>query len=268
MSNLAQRALSAIVALPLLGALIWWRQPLGFGVLVLVIAGLALAEYLKITLPAVSIRLRALLIALGVGLSAGLYLAPGLGLVWAAAAFMATAAIVLLDPGEISGAASRLGLAVFGVFYLGVLTAPLAILQRDAPSGRTWVLLAIALTFGNDTGAYFAGRALGRHKLYPSVSPGKTVEGAVGGLVAGLIVMFLARATIVPWLTVRDCLLVAIPAAVVGPVGDLVESLVKRASGVKDSGHIIPGHGGVLDRIDALLFVAAWTYVYVLHLRG
>jgi phosphatidate cytidylyltransferase len=267
MSNLAQRALSAIVALPLLALLIIWRQPLGFGVLVLVIAGLALWEYLAITLPAASVRLRATLIAIGVGLSAGLYFRPGLGVVWAAAAFIATAGVVLFDPGEIGAAAARLGFAVFGVFYLGTLTAPLAILQRDAPAGRIWVLLAIALTFGNDTGAYFAGRAFGRHKLYPTVSPKKTVEGAVGGLVAGLVVMFVARATFAPWLTVRDCLLVAIPAAVVGPIGDLVESLVKRACGVKDSGRLIPGHGGILDRIDALLFVAAWVYVYVLHIR-
>ena len=152
---------------------------------------------------------------------------------------------------------------------VGIIATYLQRTGRGAwmPAVWTGVLLAIALTFGNDTGAYFAGRALGRHKLYPAVSPKKTVEGAVGGLVAGLVVMFVARATVVPWLTLRDCLLVAIPAAVVGPIGDLVESLIKRASGVKDSGRLIPGHGGVLDRIDALLFVAAWIYVYALHLR-
>ena len=140
-------------------------------------------------------------------------------------------------------------------------------MQRDAPHGREWVLLAIALTFSNDTGAYFAGRALGRHKLYPAVSPAKTVEGGVGGMLAGLLVMLGARATLVPWLTVGDCLLAALPAGVIGPIGDLVESLIKRAFGVKDSGKLIPGHGGMLDRIDALLFVAAWLFVYSAYLR-
>ena len=128
-------------------------------------------------------------------------------------------------------------------------------------------MLAIALTFSNDTGAYFAGRGLGRHKLYPAVSPAKTVEGAVGGMLAGLLVLLGARATFVPWLTIGDCLLAALPAGVLGPIGDLVESLIKRAFGVKDSGRLIPGHGGILDRIDALLFVSAWLYVYALYLR-
>jgi len=105
------------------------------------------------------------------------------------------------------------------------------------------------------------------HKLYPAVSPAKTVEGAVGGVLAGLLVMLGARATFVPWLTVGDCLLAALPAGVIGPTGDLVESLIKRAFGVKDSGRLIPGHGGMLDRIDALLFVSAWLYVYALYLR-
>jgi phosphatidate cytidylyltransferase len=267
MSNLTARALTAAVALPLVAALIVWRQPLGFGILVLLIAALALSEYVAITLPSASRRLRAELVVLGLGLAAGLYFAPGLAAVWAAAALVATAAAVLVEPGEIPQAGARLGIASFGVFYLGALTPLLALLQRDAEHGRGWVLLALTVTFGNDTGAYFAGRGFGRHKLYPAVSPGKTVEGGVGGLVAGLLLMFGARATLAPWLTIGDCLLVALPAAVLGPVGDLVESLLKRAAGVKDSGKLIPGHGGVLDRIDALLFVSAWVFVYATYLR-
>jgi phosphatidate cytidylyltransferase len=147
------------------------------------------------------------------------------------------------------------------------LPATLALLQRDASHGALWVCATIAVTFANDTGAYFAGRAFGRHKLYPTISPGKTVEGAVGGLVAGLAVMLVGHATVAPMLTVADCLWVAVPGAIVGPVGDLVESMIKRSVGAKDSGKLLPGHGGMLDRIDALLFVSAWVYVYAIHLR-
>jgi phosphatidate cytidylyltransferase len=265
--NLALRLISAVIALPLVAALILWDVPWGFGALVLLAAGLALREYTAIALSSAPQRLRIGVIVLGVGLAAGLYFAPGLGVVWVLAAFIATAALVLFDPGDIPAAGARLGIAAFGVFYLGLLCAPMAILQRDAPHGRAWVMLAIALTFSNDTGAYFAGRGFGRHKLYAAVSPAKTVEGAIGGMLAGLLVMLGARATFVPWLTVGDCLLAALPAGVIGPIGDLVESLIKRAFGVKDSGKLIPGHGGVLDRIDALLFVSAWLYVYATYLR-
>jgi phosphatidate cytidylyltransferase len=267
MSNLALRALSALVLLPLLGALVLWHESLGLSALVVLVAALALIEYTAIALPTASRQFRAAVVAVGAGTTAALVLAPGQALVWLVVALMATATLTLIDPGEIPAAGARLGLSTLGVFYIGGLAAPLAILQRDAPRGRAWVLLAVAVTFGNDAGAYFAGRALGRHKLYPKVSPAKSVEGAVGGLVASLIIMLAVRATLSPWLTVGDCLWVALPAGVLGPIGDLVESLIKRSAGVKDSGRLIPGHGGMLDRIDALLFVAAWTYLYVVHLK-
>src|SRR4051812_17118063 len=201
--NLAQRAISAVIALPLIGALILWHRSWGFGALMLLVAGLALCEYTAIALSGADRRLRIGVIVLGVGLAAGLYFSPGHAVVWVLAAFVATAALVLFYPGEIPTAGARLGVAAFGVFYLGLLCAPMAIMQRDAPHGRAWVMLAIALTFGNDTGAYFAGKGFGRHKLYPAVSPAKTVEGGIGGMLAGLLIMLGARATLVPWLTVR-----------------------------------------------------------------
>jgi phosphatidate cytidylyltransferase len=267
MSNLALRALTAVVALPLLGALVFWREPLGFGILVLVVATLALFEYAGMTLASASKHLRGAVVGIGVALAAGLYVRPELGIVWVLAAVVAVSTAVLLDPGELAGAGARLGLAGFGVFYLGALPASLAILHRDAPNGPIWVCAAIAVTFGNDTGAYFAGRALGRHKLYPTISPAKTVEGALGGLVASVGLLLLGHVTVAPMLSIADCLLIAVPAAVLGPIGDLVESMIKRSVGAKDSGKLLPGHGGMLDRIDALLFVSAWTYAYVLHLR-
>src|SRR5579863_8208248 len=110
MSNLALRVLTAVVALPLVGALIVWREPLGFGVLILVVAGLALTEYAQLTLASASGRLRALFVAVGVALAAGLYLRPELALVWLVGAVMAAATLVLVEPGEISAAGARLGL--------------------------------------------------------------------------------------------------------------------------------------------------------------
>ncbi|HVZ71603.1 MAG TPA: phosphatidate cytidylyltransferase [Polyangia bacterium] len=268
MSNLALRVLTGIVALPLTFALVFWREPLGFGALVLVIAALALTEYTGITLAKAPVRVRAGVVVIGVGLVAGLYLRPELAMIWLLTAVVAVSALVLFSPGEISGAGARLGFAGFGVLYLGILPVPLALIHRDATDGSVWVAATIVVTFANDTGAYFAGRFLGKHKLYPAISPGKTVEGAVGGLVGGLLVLLALRfAFFARSLSIADCIWVAVPGAVVGPIGDLVESMIKRAAGVKDSGKLLPGHGGMLDRIDALLFVGAWVYVYAVHIR-
>ncbi len=267
MGNLALRVLSAVVALPVLAVLVLWAPPLGFGLLVLLVAGLALHECAAIMLAGTPAGLRATVVTLGVAFTAALYFTPILAFPWTLAALAATAAAVLFEPGDIPAAGHRLGSAIFCVLYVGGLAAPLALLQRDAAHGRAWVLLAVAVTFGNDTGAYFAGKAFGRHKLYPKVSPAKSVEGAVGGMAASVLIMFGLRAALCPWLTLGDCLAVGVPAGIIGPIGDLVESLMKRAAGVKDSGHLIPGHGGMLDRIDALLFVGAWVYVYAVHIR-
>jgi phosphatidate cytidylyltransferase len=268
MSNLVSRALTAIVAIPPLVALILWDQRLGFGALVMICSALAMREYTAMLLPGIARIERLAIIATGTGLTVSLTLRPDLALVWILGALIVGATIVLLRPGEVAGAGSRLGIVALGMLYVGVLTAALALLHSQLPDGPLWVLVVLAATFSNDTGAYFAGRGFGRHKLYPAISPAKTIEGAIGGLVCCTGVLFLARATFFPALQVSDCLLVAIPASVLGPIGDLVESMLKRSAGVKDSGHLIPGHGGILDRLDALLFVGAWVYTYALHLRS
>jgi phosphatidate cytidylyltransferase len=267
MSNLLKRALSGLVALPLVTLLILWERRIAFGGIMLVCSILGMREYTAMLLPRASKAERTVIGAIGVGFTSALYLRPDLALVWFLVAMVLGAATVLLVPGDIAGAAARLGLTILGIAYVGGLTAPLALLHRNLPDGPLWVLTAIAATFGNDTGAYFAGRAFGRHKLYPTISPGKTVEGAFGGLAAAVLILFVIRATFFPALSVADCLLVAIPSSILGPVGDLVESMLKRSAGVKDSGRLIPGHGGLLDRLDALLFVGAWIYVYASYLR-
>ena len=267
MSNLALRVLTGAVALPLVALLVLWEERLGFALLVFLFAVLGLVEYTSITLPSSPRAQRAGVVVTGVGLTVALYARPDLALIWVTAAVIVASTIVLLRPGDIAGATTRLGSAVFGVIYIGAFSAPLALLQRDVNDGPFWVFVAVAVAFANDTGAYFAGRAFGRHKLYPLISPSKTVEGGVGGMLGGLAAVVICGATFFHGLTARDCLLVGVPAGIIGPIGDLIESMLKRSAGVKDSGKLLPGHGGVLDRVDALLFVVVWVYVYASMLR-
>ncbi len=136
-------------------------------------------------------------------------------------------------------------------------------LIRGLPHGLSWIYFIMLITWAGDTGAYVAGRTFGRHRLYPQVSPGKTVEGAVGGVVFAIGAAFGAKLTFFPSLTVAECLILAPLLDVAGVAGDLAESLMKRAAGVKDSGGLFPGHGGILDRIDSLLFSSPLLYAYL-----
>jgi phosphatidate cytidylyltransferase len=148
-----------------------------------------------------------------------------------------------------------------GLCYIPLPLA-LLILLRMAPGGMTWVFLLCAVIFAGDTAALYAGTLWGRHKLSPSISPGKTVEGALAGLAANLAIGAAAKAVFLSELGWIPCLMFAIAAGGAGQIGDLFESELKRMSNVKDSGGILPGHGGILDRVDALLFAAPVAYVF------
>jgi len=152
----------------------------------------------------------------------------------------------------------RVGLAILGALYPGLLISALVPL-RQLQHGFWWVFLALTVTWANDTGAYFAGRALGRHKLYPRISPSKTWEGAAGGTLASILGACIVQHFALPAITWQTAALIGAGAAVLGPLGDLSESMLKRAFGAKDSGRLLPGHGGLLDRIDALLFNAPFV---------
>jgi CDP-diglyceride synthetase len=141
------------------------------------------------------------------------------------------------------------------------------IVLRAATRGLAWTLLACLITWGTDTGAFFAGRRFGSHGFFRRVSPKKTVEGAVGGTLTGIVVAVVVVALTGLPVPVFSALLLGASVSVAAQAGDLVESLLKREAGVKDSGTIIPGHGGVLDRIDSLLFAVAMTYYWGLMVR-
>lgn len=142
----------------------------------------------------------------------------------------------------------------------------------DRAGGTALLFLPIVVTWASDIGAYFVGRAVGRHKLIPAVSPGKTVEGALGGVLGSVLVAWLYAAFVLrpaAHLTLRPLSLVlfGIVISVAAQLGDLSESLLKRDAGVKDSSRLIPGHGGVLDRVDSLLFVLPIAYLLLDRFR-
>jgi phosphatidate cytidylyltransferase len=261
--NLLLRTASALVAIPLLFALVLWRQPLGFAALVLLAIAIGLDEFAQLTVGNQGARARVVLVVLGTAFAAAVYLRPDRAYFWGLGAVILLALDCLASaPADLTFATRRLGMSVFGIFYVGGLLIALPLLRRDLADGSWWVIAVFVVTFANDTGAYFTGRALGRHKLAPTISPGKSIEGAVGGLFAGIGVLLAYRALFFPHLQVMDAIVIGAVAGVLGPAGDLTESMLKRAAGAKDSGRLIPGHGGMLDRIDALLFIGAYVLVH------
>lgn len=157
-----------------------------------------------------------------------------------------------------------LGCGSFGSLYIGLCLAHM-VLIRYLPEGASWLLVMTAVTAGGDSGAYYVGTNLGRCKLCPGISPGKTIEGAVGGILTGSIAAVAMGKLLLPEYNSLILLAVAIILSIVSIIGDIAESVIKRSAGVKDSGTLLFGHGGVLDRIDGMLITAPVLY-YLLAL--
>ncbi len=169
---------------------------------------------------------------------------------------------------ELSDSAVDVAHKALGIAYIALpfsYFAKLAALE----DGRWWILFLFAVIWANDTFAYVTGRQFGRHKLCVAISPGKTVEGAVGGLAGGVAAALLFDYFLdmrAPWATVA---VLAVVLGLIGMAGDLAESVLKRSAGVKDSGTLVPGHGGVLDRTDSLIFaIPALYYILTVYVQG
>jgi phosphatidate cytidylyltransferase len=165
----------------------------------------------------------------------------------------------------LQGVAQRIGLSILGILYIGTFGAAVGLL-RELPHGIFWVLVLLASTWLNDTFAYFFGHWFGRRRLAPMISPGKTIEGLMGGFLGSFVGFLVFWCLLENPLSLGQGVFLVLLVGIAGPLGDLSESLIKRSFGVKDSGNIIPGHGGMLDRIDALLFTAPVVYFYAKYL--
>jgi phosphatidate cytidylyltransferase len=270
-SNLALRFATAAVGVPAILALVYVAPPWGFYLLVLAAGLVGEQELLSMSHP-------------------GDRFAQGVGVLVAAAASLAVwfgsgdprvlLTVLVVVPafaplftlarlGNIETAAIRVFALGFGPLAIAVPLSLLALQRKtmgDAGSG--FVILSLGLAWFADTGAYFAGRFLGRHKLYEAVSPKKTVEGALGGLAASIVwAVFGSLVYLRGHLPLVHAVLLGLVGGVLGQAGDLGESLLKRSTGVKDSGAIVPGHGGILDRVDALIVTTIVVFLYGLWVR-
>lgn len=254
-SDWRTRLATAGVALPPVGAALWFGAPassLLFGAA----GAISAFEYYRIVFGRVPRDAYH-----GIAATAALPLLPGLigGNPAAAAGFwiLVAAAIIAwaiqVARGVTAGATERAGHILAGILFAGPGLFALASL-REGADGRAWTFAVLLVTWSNDAAAYAIGRAVGRHKLVPALSPGKTWEGVFGGMLGSAAATAVVWAACRPVIPVAELAVLCAGSAVVGPLGDLTKSVVKRAHRAKDSGRLFPGHGGLLDRIDAVLW--------------
>jgi len=264
-----KRILTAIVALPILLYTVWSPIPHFFVGLAAIAAVLALNEFYGLAEKA-GARPVPMIGQAGALLVIACFVAQHQQWVIAVISVLVIALLAtgLSRPQEMAASLMSASATLFGVVYIGLLAALLVgvrvigdtmVTSHLAPKLLT---LFFAIVMMTDTGAYYTGRAIGRHKLAPRVSPGKTIEGAVGGLVAALGAGPLCRLIFFPELPLIESMLLGAVVSGLGQAGDLAESMLKRGSGVKDSSNLLPGHGGMLDRLDSILVAAPAIYYY------
>ena len=259
------RVLSAIVLLSAVVAVVWFLPPAGTLVLAAIAAALAFVEYARL---AAALDMHVPRVVAGAGVVASC-VAVGTGTVPSEVILMSALVVV----GAIAVGAGAPGPAVLRdtaasllpLIYIGLPLGALA--ATRAIGGREAILLLVVTIVVSDSAQYYSGRTFGRRRLAPSISPGKTLEGAIGGVLFGTAAMTIGGLRVFPAASLAMLVMASATVVALGMVGDLFESLLKRSAGVKDSSGLIPGHGGILDRIDSWLFAAPVYYVFTRYLQ-
>ena len=271
------RVLTALAGIPILAAAIWWGAP-WLTILVSLLAIRGILELYRMAprnagpLPAVLGAFWVVALVLGAqaasGLSSFLLISAG---VWSVGAFLAILWFVALYAGGRYAVAGAYLLA--GPIYVGFLLAHSLVLREldgGGEIGRSWLLFAVVTAFATDTGAFYTGRRWGRRPMAPAISPAKTWEGAAGGFISAVVASLVAAGASLALssffnlaIPVWQVVVIGATVGILAQCGDLLESKLKRVSGVKDAGSIIPGHGGVLDRLDSIVISLPTVYYFI-----
>ncbi len=257
---------TGVIGVPPLIVVILWGPAFVLFLLVFAATLLGLREFYRLTLP----RSRNIERFFGFGLALLLSVFLSFGTLRMLPLFVALILLILLVlfmalSQNTASTISELGISLFGILYIAFLLSYVSLI-RKLPEGKTWVLFLIATVWAGDIAAFSGGSLFGRHKLYPKISPKKTYEGLFGGILGAAGVAVIFTLLVLPGMKVAVSALIAIGIGVFGQLGDFSESMLKRSAQVKDSGHLIPGHGGMLDRLDSFLFSSPFLYYSLAYL--
>ncbi|MBN2694623.1 phosphatidate cytidylyltransferase [bacterium] len=264
LSNLAVRSITALIGAPIIFLLIWKGDFVIWKWVVVAITAISLFEFYKMVEKKYSDFKDIMIpgVLLGTLFSITILFKPFYTIFALPGMVVLTSAYVLFYFKDMGKVVERLGYLVIGIAYVSFLMPFFGLLiEHPKYNGRLLLIVLFLITWGNDTFAYFAGRFLGKHKLYEKMSPKKTVEGAVGGVIGGLVLTVAFKLFYFHELPLWLAIVAPLVIGPLGQMGDLVESMFKRYFGVKDSGNTIPGHGGFLDRLDSIMFNAPALFI-------
>ena len=254
------RIISSIVSLPILLAIIYFGTPFHFFLLLEFAIFIGLYEFYRMIEKGGLGCYKWAGIILGILLSAAIFKGTYINLVIAASVILLF--IIRIFEGNTSdNTFSYVSNTIFGIVYVSFLMSYLGVIRASGDNGRELIFFVLLITWMGDTTAYYGGKGFGKHKLAPAISPKKTVEGAIIGLIGSIVGAIIAKSWFLD-ISILNAIAAGILIGVFGQFGDLSESIIKRNLQVKDSGGIIPGHGGILDRVDSLLFSAPVFYYY------
>ena len=270
---MAKRFLTAIIGMPAIFFIVSNKSQFIFFLFILMIIAMALKEFFSMALPDESQSASLFLMILGCLIpvsvfyeaNSGIASIGGISSIPMGVCVLVVTIIffyhILFSP-KVDTALNQISIKILGIFYVALLFS-YVILLRLKPEGVELVFFLICITWAGDTGAYMLGTWKGKRALSPAISPNKTIEGAMGSTVSGIVIAVVFKMFFLCQLSLIHCIVLAVGINVMNQFGDLSESLIKRTFNAKDTGNVFPGHGGVLDRIDSFLFAAPFLFYYI-----